>query len=263
MDATPARRLGRSLALLACAALLVPVGTTAQDTATEPLPEPGTVLEAGRYASDQVGPSIDFRVDAGWVVGPTGDGPIFTLEFLPAPGTVLSVTRFDGETFLETCDPSSMTVVEANVSRLAEIIAGNPFLNATAPGVLEVDGHRGLSLDVGVPRYEPAECSLPYLLLWAVPIGEGGEFVQVADQQSRFLILDVDGDVIVIAIESLPGVPFGGFLEASMELVQTMRIVPGDYRPPEPTVGPEPSPPVAETTPGPSPSPALPPGASA
>ena len=44
---------------------------------------------------------------------------------------------------------------------------------------------------------------------------EDGEFVQVGGQQSRFVIIDVEGDVIVIAIESFPGVPFGGLLEKS------------------------------------------------
>jgi len=247
MKAVP-RRLGLGLALLAGAALLTAGPVAAQDAAPDPLPQPGTILEPGRYVSRTVGPAIDFRVDAGWIVGPGGDGPIFTLEYMQSPGTVLSVTRFDGETFLDTCDPTSMSLVEATVPRLAEIVAGNPFLNAGPPDVIEVDGHTGLWFDIGVPAYEPNECSLPYLLLWAIPVGNGGEFVQVADQQSRFILLDVGGDVIAIAIESFPGVPFGGLLEASMELVETMNIEPGEYIPP-PTVAPAPS-----STPAASPS---------
>ena len=99
------------------------------------------------------------------------------------------------------------------------------------------------------------------MLIWAIPVGKGGEFVQMANQQSRFLILDVDGDVIVIAIESFPGVPFGGFLDAATELVETIRITPGEYLPPEPTAEPEASdeplpdesdPPVENPPPSPS-----------
>ena len=213
----------------------------AQDAAPDPLPAPGTILEPGRYVSRAVGPVIDFRAEAGWIVGPSGGGPIFMLEYLQTPGTFLSVTRFDGETFLDSCDPTSMSLLEANVPRLAEIIAGNPYLNAGPPEVIAIDGHDGLWFDVGVPAYAPTECSLASLLLWAIPVGAGGEFVQVADQQSRFILLDVDGDVIVIAIESFPGVPFGGLLEASMELVETMDIAPGEYIPP-PATTPEPSP---------------------
>ena len=105
------------LALGLIASLLVPTSATAQDAAPDPLPEQGTILEPGRYVSAHVGPTIDFRADSGWVVGPSGGGPIFTLEYLAAPGTVLSVTRFDGETFLDSCDPSSMSIVEATVLR--------------------------------------------------------------------------------------------------------------------------------------------------
>ncbi len=104
-------------------------------------------------------------------------------------------------------------------------------------------------MDVATPAYE--ECDLPWLLIWALPIAEGGEFVQVADQQSRFLALDVDGDVIVIAIESFPGVPFGGLLQASLDVVDSMRIEPGEYVPPEPSA----SPPVPAPSPAPSPLP--------
>ena len=219
-----------SLVLAATTALCLPVSGIAQEAAAEPLPEPGTELDAGRYVSSAVGPRIEFRVEAGWLVGPSGDGPIFTLERADQPGTVLSVTRFDGDVFLDSCDPSSLTVVEATVPRLMEVIGGNPYLNPGPPAAADVDGFLGLWMDVATPAYE--ECDLPFLLIWALPIAEGGEFVQVADQQSRFISLDVDGDVIVIAIESFPGVPFGGLLEASLDLVDSMRIEPGEYVPP-------------------------------
>jgi hypothetical protein len=243
---------GRCLAIAIVAALLLPEAILAQDTAPEPLPERGTTLAPGRYMSDAVGPNIDFRVAEGWLAGPSAEGPIFTLERSDPPGTVVSVTRFDGEAFLDSCDPSSMTTVAPSVGRLAEIIGGNPFLNAGPATPIEVDGHRGLQLDVGVPAY--AECQLPFLLIWAVPIGSGGEFVQVANQQSRFILLDVAGDVIVIAIESFPGVPYGGLLEASMELVGSMRIEPGEYVPLEPTPSPAPSEMPSPTAASPSPS---------
>jgi hypothetical protein len=125
------------------------------------------------------------------------------------------------------------------VQRLAEIIAGNPYVNPGPPAAIVVDGYPGLWLDAAIPAY--TECNLPWLLLWALPIGEGGEFVQVADQQSRFVILDIEGDVIVVAIESFPGVPFGGLLEASMDIVESMRIEPGEYVPPETPPSPTPT----------------------
>jgi len=244
----------RAVVALLASLLLLPLAVSAQDAEADALPEAGTVLESGRYVSDLVGPEIEFRASEDWIVGPSGDGPIFTLEYTGAPGSVLSFTRFDGETFLDSCDPTSMTIVEPGVPRLAEIVAGNPYLNAAVPSLVEVDGFSGLSLDIGVPAY--AECALPYVLIWAIPVGAGGEFVQMANQQSRFLILDVDGDVIVIAIEAFPGVPFGGFLEAASELVESVRITPGPYIPPEPAASEEPGADVSpEPTERPSPSP--------
>lgn len=223
-------RGGAAAWLAVLLALALPAAAPAQDAAAEPFPAPGTQLAAGRYVSAAVGPRIDLRVDDGWTVGPPAEGPIFTLERTGQPGAVLTVTRFDGDVFLDSCDPSSQVVVEATVSRLAEVIAGNPFVNPAPPVATEVDGYGGLMLDVATPAY--TECRLPYLLIWALPIGDGGEFVQVADQQSRFVILDVGGDVIVVAIESFPGVPFGGLLDASMDLIESMRITPGAFVPP-------------------------------
>ena len=225
----------RRLAILAAglALLLTPVVVVAQDADAEALPEPGSVLEPGRYTSSAVGPTIGFRADEGWMVGPGATGPIFTLERADQPGTVLSVTRFDGDAYVDSCDETSLTSVESSVPRLIEIIAGNPYLNPGPAAIVDVDGFTGLSMDVATPAYD--ECARPWLLIWALPIEEGGEFVQVPDQQSRFIVVDVDGDVIVIAIESFPGVPFGGLLESSLELVDSMRIEPGEYVPPEPS----------------------------
>ncbi len=243
-------RVGAMAVAAFVASLSAPAVVAAQDAVADPLPPEGTILEAGRYVSRFVGPAIEFKAGPGWIVGRSGDGPIFTLEYLESPGTVLSVTRFDGETFLDSCDPTSMATVEATVPRLTEIIAGNPYLDAGPPRIVEVDGFTGLQFDAGVPPYTLEECALRHVLIWAIPVGQGGEFVQMAHQQSRFLVLDVAGDVIVIAIESFPGVPFGGLLEASMELIETMDITPGSYVPPAPPSQP---PPGASPSPGPSP----------
>lgn len=242
-------RAGTAAWLAILAVLTTPAAVPGQDAGAEPLPGPGTQLAAGRYASAAVGPLIDFRADDGWTVGPPATGPIFTLERTDQPGAVLTVTRFDGDVFLDSCDPSSLAVVEATVGRLAEVIAGHPFLNPGPPAGIDVDGFRGISLDVATPAY--TECRLPYLLIWALPIGDGGEFVQVADQQARFLIIDVEDTVVVVAIEAMPGVPFGGFLEASMALVDSMRIEPDGSLPPalpDPTAAPS----AAEVSPAPT-----------
>lgn len=232
-----------SVATATTLALAAVLGLTpmalAQDTG-DPLPEPGTALGDGRYSTDIVGPTIAFDGAEGWLVGPTGPGPIFTLLREGEPGTVVSVTRFDGAVFVDSCDPTSLTEVEATAPRLTAVIAGNPYLNPGTAVPTEVDGHAAWQLDVATPEY--TECPLEFILLFALPVEDGGEFVQVADQQSRFIAIDVGDTVVVVAIESLPGVPFGELLEASLELVASMTIVPG-----------EPGIPAADATPGPSP----------
>jgi hypothetical protein len=217
------RRFAAAAGLCLPAALAL--ATTAVAQGESPMPEAGTELSPGRYASDVVGPRIAFAVEEGWQAGPAGPGPIFTLLRADEPGAIVSITRFDGDVFVDSCDPTSLTEVESSVPRLITVIAGNPYLNPGEPMPIEVDGHQGIALDVATPAY--TECQLEFLLLWALPAAEGGEFVQVAEQQARFIAFDVEGDVIVVAIESLPGVPFGGLLEASLELVDSMRIEPG------------------------------------
>jgi hypothetical protein len=233
-------------ALALASALLVTPAALAQEAT--PLPEVGTDLEPGRYASDVVGPTIAFDVDEGWQVGPSGPGPIFTLLRADEPGTVLSVTRFDGEVFVDSCDPTSLSQVETSVPRLMTVIAGNPYLNPGAVAPIEVDGHEGLWLDVATPAY--TECALEWLLIWALPVEEGGEFVQVANQQARFIGVDVDGTIVVVAIESLPGTPFGELLESSLELVASMSFEAGPTV--QATTAPDATPEPASTSPLPS-----------
>jgi hypothetical protein len=233
---------------LAGALSLTPVAL-AQDGAA--LPAPGEPLGEGRYSTDIVGPTISFDGGEGWLVGPTGPGPIFTLLREDEPGTVVSVTRFDGAVFVDSCDPTSLSEVEATAARLMAVIAGNPYLNPGAPVEVEVDGRDAWQLDVATPEY--AECPLEFLLLFALPIAEGGEFVQVADQQSRFVAVDIADTVVVVAIESLPGVPFGELLEASLELVASMGIEPGPPGIPAESAAPPPASPGPDASPTASP----------
>lgn len=239
------------LALIPLAAL--PAGTLAQDPLPQPLPATGEDVAAGDYFSEAIGPTIELRLGEGWRVGPGGEGPIVTLERTDVPGSVLSITRFDGDTFVDSCDTTSLTTTEATVERLVEIIAGNPFLAAAPARPTTVDGHEGLLLDVATPPVQ--ECAVGFLLLFAVPDVDGGEFVQVPGQQSRFILLDVAGDVVVIAIETFPGVPFGSLLDVSTELVASMRITPIGVAPRGDDAGPtdgSPSPEANGSTPAPA-----------
>jgi hypothetical protein len=249
-------RLARATTLtgLALAAALALTSVSlAQDA--QALPATGESLNGGRYSTDVVGPSISFDGHEGWIVGPVGPGPIFTLLRRDEPGTVLSVTRFDGAVFVDSCDPTSLSEVEATAARLMAVIAGNPFLNPGAPVQVEVDGRDAWQLDVATPAF--TECQLDWLLIFALPVAEGGEFIQVADQQARFIAVDVDGTVVVVAVESLPGVPFGELLEASLQLVDSMTIEPAESALPDDPAAHSPDPGASQPLPSPG-SPASP-----
>jgi hypothetical protein len=223
------RALGAT-ALLATALVAGP--TAAQDPSPSlgpdgsPAPTLPRPLEPGRHSWSDLGVELSLEVDAGWTAAPPLDGPLIVLERADMPGGVLSLTRFDGDTFADSCDPSSLTWVEPSAQRLIEIIGGNPFLAADPPAFVEIDGYSGVSLDAATPPYAPEECRLALLLLWAIPMKDG-EFVQVQGQESRFIVLDVGADTIVIAIETLPGVEFEPFAEAAMDLVSSLTFEPG------------------------------------
>ena len=216
------RNLPAALPIVVGALLILSVAAVGQDLVADEIPASGEPLPPGRYVSDNLGPRVEFRVRDGWRSGPTVTGPIITLESTTVPGGVLTITRFDGEAFVDSCDPLSAVSVDVSVQRAAEIIGANPLLRVAPPSLIDVDGRRAVQLDVAVPAFE--DCAVPFLLLWLIPNMEQGEFVQVADQQSRFILVDVESEVIVIAIETFPGVPFGPVLDASMDIVESMRI---------------------------------------
>jgi hypothetical protein len=215
-----AGRVGAPSAILL--GLTLGAAALAQDAIPPAAAGSPTVLAPGRQTSDVLGPVVSFTVGEGWWALPVLEGPILTYERVDTPGGVLTLTRFDGAVFTESCDSTSLTMVEPTAARLIEVIAGSPWLEVQA-GVVEgeVGGLAAHSLDVVTPQLAPDECSLPYLLIWAIDM-EDGQFVQVPGQASRFIGVDVGPDTLVIAIETLPGVPFEAFASEAMRLVSTM-----------------------------------------
>jgi hypothetical protein len=240
------RRLGVSrpwgsgaIALIGCLLLVLPVsaqgptpsaGPDAPSASAGPgasgTPTPGaTELEPGRHSWSELGIEVSLDFGEGWAVSPPLDGPIVTFERADMPGGVVTLTRFDGDTYADSCDESSITWVEPSAERLIEIIGGNPFLEADSPEPIELAGSTGQSIDVSTPPFTPDECRIALLLIWAIPMKDG-EFVQIAGQESRFIALDVGTDTVVIAIETLPGTPFDPFALEAMELLGSIAFGP-------------------------------------
>jgi hypothetical protein len=203
-----------------------PSPSAGPDATASDAPQIGPIdLEPGRHSWTELGTGFSLDFDEGWTVSPPLDGPIVTFERADMPGGVLTLTRFDGDTYADPCDPSSLTWVEPSAERIIEIIGGNPFLEADSPAPIELGGYSGRSVDVTTPPYTAEECRLALLLIWAIPMEEG-EFVQLAGQAARFIALDIGRDVVVIAIETLPGAPFEPFAERSMELLRSLAFEP-------------------------------------
>lgn len=189
-------------------------------------PAPGaTELEPGRHSWTELGIGVSLDFGEGWTVAAPLDGPIVTFEREDMPGGVITLTRFDGDAYADSCDASSLTRVEASAERLIEIIGGNPFLAADTPEPIELDGATGRSIDVSTPPWTPDECRLALLLIWAIPMKDG-EFVQIPGQEARFIALDVGADTVVVAIETLPGTPFEPFSLQAMELIRSIAFEP-------------------------------------
>jgi hypothetical protein len=207
---------------------LLATGAIGEVAAQSPDPGPSAATSApiGERTSDVLGPTISLELGEGWIERDPIDGPILTFERADMPGGVLTITRFDGDAYADSCDPTSLTSVEPSAARIIEVIAGNPWLDTQEPEPVEIGGLPGLSIDLVAPPFEPTECSLPLLLLWAIPM-EDGEFVQLGGQASRFLAVDVGPDTIVVAIETLPGIAFEPFAIEAMEVVGTLTFEPG------------------------------------
>jgi hypothetical protein len=204
------------------ALLLTSAAALAADEPALPLPGEATDLAPGRYSSTVVGPAITLTLGEGWRTGATLGGPLLVLERADTPGAVLTITRFDGDTYTDSCDPTSLTRVDPSAERLVAIIAGDPSLRALPARATRLGGHEGRTLDVAV--LPEIACDLPFLLLWALDMKDG-EFVQVPGQQSRFIAADVGNDVLVVAMEAFPGVPYGSFLETAMAVLDDLEVV--------------------------------------
>ena len=224
MRATAARPVPLICALTLALAFL-PFGPAhlaeAQADGARPLPAEGGPLEPGRYRTLVVGPELSFEVGDSWRLVQPVAGPLVVLERVDIPAAVMTITRFDGDAFADSCDPTSLTFVEPSAERLIDIIAGDPRLSSAMPAATQVDGLPAISIDVSTPPLE--DCSLPFLLIWALQM-EGGEFVQVPGQQARFIALDVGSDVIVVAIETFVEEPFGFFGAAASAVVDSLRF---------------------------------------
>ncbi len=215
-----------ALALFAVSTL----GAAAQDDDAIRLGQSPGPLAPGTYSDDSLGPLVRFSVGDGWEM--SGE-PLVDIGFELAStddfGAIMTITQFDGTVLAEPTDangcpsfPDQTVSGEASVDAFVENLAGNPLLTTDDPVEVEIAGYRGLQADVTATV--PAGCDLGAVFLWSLPetsmrMSGGG--------QARFIALDVDGEVVVMFIESFtPEADYPAFLDKAMAVVETLAITP-------------------------------------
>ena len=237
------RRIWGGLVSAGLAVMVAGAGAVAQDgsAGTSPLlyPAPGP-LPAGTYESRSLGPRIVFTVPADtWNASEDAPGAGFTLvRPLPGMRAGISTAPFDGEVYPDPCQPGTDHIAASAAALLEWVAASEGVRSAGAPEPVVVGGQPGLLLDL--ETVPPAGCGgMP--VSWTIPVY--GSFYMVPDEHARLIALDVDGKVLVIAIEAREG-DWESFLSEAMEVVDSMDLRsdgPLGSPSPVPTGGPSPA----------------------
>ena len=215
-------------------------GQEAATTAPERIPWFG-LLEPGTYSSSVLGPEIVITLEDQWVVA---NAPLRNVGFDLAPpsrGQVLIFTGFEGEVFTEPCvaseepvgrfeagrvvtawlaDPANRAPAEESPEAFWEFVMANPYLVVEEPVEVEVGGYRGLEADVVASV--PEECLLRQTNLW--PVGTVGPYILRDGVEARYTIVDVDGQLILIAAESAPGADHAALLARAEDVIATIEF---------------------------------------
>jgi hypothetical protein len=193
--------------------------------------EPGP-LPAGTYVDTSTGPSVVFTVGDGWEM--SGE-PLEEVGTELQPGDMpawITLTTFDGAVFASPCLPfekfdaldDDAVAIDHTADAFISHLASHPLLTTSEPEPLVVAGFDAISIDISEVT---STCAEPeWALLWALPGVQ--EFHLTAGERARFIALDVEGEVVVLAFEALPDTDLDVFLDLATGLVDTLEITPAD-----------------------------------
>jgi excisionase family DNA binding protein len=172
------------------------------------IPQLGETIPAGEYSSHFFEPVLSFDMSEGWDEGAYTDRPDeLRLEQNRNNSTMPPTLRFSRplEVF-DPRDPSSEKLLPAPVSvdEMVDWFQTNPYLDATEPVATTIGGVSGKQFDVDVsfvPEHYPIRsCSEP-----CVPFIRRSDTRPVGFAQGakrRLMVLDVEGEVVVVNIAS-------------------------------------------------------------
>ena len=198
-------------ALVAVVLIASLVGRPAEPAGSPtPLPEPGRE-HASNFANGDA--AFSYVVPPGSGIDTTDTSWNFYQFAGPAENDFVRV-RLIREGFTDPCDsaspPQQLTSADAVTTYLTSI----PELHATVEPVTEVDGREATVVDTRVMR----DAACPEVFLWYEPIP-----VRAPDDELelRFLLMDVSGSVVAIAIQSDD---LERWLPPAMSLVRSIRF---------------------------------------
>jgi hypothetical protein len=112
--------------------------------------------------------------------------------------------RTGGDVYPDPCKGTgNPPTVGPTVEDLTSALTAQKVTDTTAPVPVEVDGHVGLYVEVSVPAaFDISGCRNQELLVWQEP---GGEPVGIdREYMSRYWVLDVDGQRVVLVVNTHP-----------------------------------------------------------
>jgi hypothetical protein len=156
-----------------------------------------------------------------------GDIPEAGFDLIRASGapSAMTVLAFSGEYFADACDPEAgVATTEATADAfMAFLTDRDGIVVDEPPKPVTVAGYDGLVVDLHTELPEPcASNEPPWTWLWTMPVF--GDFHFIDDERARVIALDVEGQVLVIVIESYPDANHDDFLEDALSIVESMEI---------------------------------------
>jgi hypothetical protein len=218
----PAQRESRMftmfrIAAVAGAILLAIVGFGLLSSGVRPGPSPAPTptpillgtgdlasLVPGTYVTQEFLVPVTLTVPAGWE-GHVG-GPYFVDLGRTAGPELVGIAIFD-TVYTDPCDFTKGPMDPSpgpSVDDLVTALVGLPELDVSTPTDITIDGYRGKQLTITAPS-DVAGCTLSpegNLRVWELPLG--APYGMNRGQSDRLIILDVEGQRIVIITPLLP-----------------------------------------------------------
>jgi hypothetical protein len=162
----------------------------------------GTALTPGCWAIAGLAgsPRAELDLPAGFNGGDWGawNNPTNPREW----GTIS--LRTGGDVYTDPCmGTGNPPTVGPTVKDLTSALTAQKTTHTTAPVPVEVDGHAGLYVELSVPAaFDISGCRNQELLVWQEP---GGETIGIdRGYMSRYWVLDVDGQRVVLVVNTHP-----------------------------------------------------------